>query len=486
MDGAAVVVRFERAFEADYRRVRQHLAQYIGEINQSPDGLSVRFDLLGVYGLKTSALDNLVVVDLVEGAAAPKSEDSQTDSLARLRVRTGVHPGFTRVVFDWTVDVSYTVSREEGRVTVAFGRAATVDLAALNRRPPRWIGSAAARIEGGGLTVEIGVPESARLRDFRSGTKVVVDILGKAEEQPAEEAAVPEPAQEPVPAPEPEPEPQSAPAPEPEPAPELAPAEDSPPPQPAAVAATAEPAPIAQGEPARLLPEDLEPAPGAEPEAEPAAVAQREIAVTFPETEGLLRVAIAWRAPVAAAVFERAGHVWAVFDQPARATVEPIPPELSQTLSLAEQVENSNGTALRFKVRDGLHPSVGLRNGIWEIDFAPQAGVLQTVIGVERESVPGRGPRVFLPVAEAGNPVDIEDPEVGDRLAVVPVHGVGQGVQTARDFVEFAVLPTAQGVLVRSCRGGGGSQRLRARFQSFRSGRSQMSFLGLSYSLSRS
>ena len=41
-------------------------------------------------------------------------------------------------------------------------------------------------------------------------------------------------------------------------------------------------------------------------------------------------------------------------------------------------------------------------------------------------------------------------------------------------------------VLVRSCRGGGGSQRLRARFQSFRSGRSQMSFLGLSYSLSRS
>ena len=41
-------------------------------------------------------------------------------------------------------------------------------------------------------------------------------------------------------------------------------------------------------------------------------------------------------------------------------------------------------------------------------------------------------------------------------------------------------------VLVRLCRGGGCSQRLRARFQSFRRGRSQMSFLGLSYSLSRS
>ena len=50
-------------------------------------------------------------------------------------------------------------------------------------------------------------------------------------------------------------------------------------------------------------------------------------------------------------------------------------------------------------------------------------------------------------------------------------------------FPEFAT----SAVNVPSCGDDGGShQRLRVRLQSFRSGRSQMSFLGLSYSLSRS
>ena len=206
----------------------------------------------------------------------------------------------------------------------------------------------------------------------------------------------------------------------------------------------------AQGGPTRLLPEDLEPAPesaSASRDAGPGAT--QEIAVTFPETGGLLRLAIDWRSPVAAAVFVRAGHVWAVFDRPVRAVFDPIPPKLSETLFLAEQVGNSNGTALRFKVRPGLHPTVSHKNGIWEIDFGPEAGPLRTVIGIERESAAAQGPRVFLPVAEAGNLVEIQDPEVGDRLAVVPVHGPGQGVATGRAFLQFAVLLTAQGVAIQ-------------------------------------
>lgn len=183
IDNGAVVVRFEREFEAEYGRVRQHLGQYVSEIAEGEDGHSVEFGLFGVYRLKASALDNLVVVDLIEdGGGADTAEPAASDaapaagSADALRVRTGVHPGFTRVVFDWTVDVTYTVSREAGRVSVAFDRPATVDLAAINRRPPRWIESAGSHNEGDGLTVELEVPESARLRDFRSGSKVVVDI----------------------------------------------------------------------------------------------------------------------------------------------------------------------------------------------------------------------------------------------------------------------------------------------------------------------
>ena len=456
MDAGSVVMRFEREFEADYRRVRQHLGQYIGEITEGADGLSVTFALHGEYGLKSSALDNLVVVDLIDGARAAEaatSEDGETaaDSAERLRVRTGIHPGFTRVVFDWTEDVSYTVSREGERVTVAFGRAATVELAAINRRPPRWIESAESHIEAGGLAVELRVPESARLRDFRSGRKVVVDILGKADETRVAEAVPQEPAS-PEKLPPPQPAASSTAAPEA--APEaIADAPEPPPQAPTqaeseAAATASPPEAVAQGEPTQLLPDELEPTAAAGVQ-DAGAPPQKEIAVTFPETEGLLRIAIAWRSPVAAAVFERAGHLWAVFDRPVRAAFDPIPPRLSEILFLAEQIGNANGTALRFKVRPGLHPTVTHRNGIWEIEFAAEAGALRIVIGIERESEAGEGPRVFLPVAEAGNLVEIDDPEVGDRLAVVPVHGPGRGVATERTFLQFAVLSTAQGVAIQ-------------------------------------
>ena len=457
MDAGSVVMRFERQFEADYRRVRQHLGQYIGEIAEGADGLSVTFGLHGEYGLKASALGNLVVVDLIDGARsaeAATAEDGETAAgpAQRLRVRTGIHPGFTRVVFDWTEDVSYTVSREGERVTVAFGRAATVDLAAINRRPPRWILSAVSRIEAGGLAVELAVPESARLRDFRSGRKVVVDILGKAEETRVAEAVPQEP-------PPPEELPPAEPAAPSTIAPEAAPEAVADAPEPApqapaqaeseAAAAASPPEATAQGEPTQLLPDEFEPAAAAAGAQDAGGPPQKEIAVTFPETEGLLRIAIAWRSPVAAAVFERAGHLWAVFDRPVRAIFDPVPPRLSEILFLAEQVGNVNGTALRFKVRPGLHPTVTHRNGIWEIEIGAEAGALRTVIDIERESEPGQGPRVFLPVAEAGNLVEIHDPEVGDRLAVVPVHGPGQGVATERAFLQFAVLPTAQGVAIQ-------------------------------------
>ena len=404
--------------------------------------------------MKASALDNLIVVDLVEGGgvpttAAPITDDAEPATVATeaLRVRTGVHPGFTRVVFDWTVDVTYAVSREARRVTVAFGRAATVDLAAINRRLPRWIESADSRVTGGGLTVEFGVPESARVRDFRSGSKVVVDILGKIEAAQVAEATPQQPAPEEE-SPAPEPASPEAVVPDPEPV-AVAEVADTQPvaPEPTTEGDSVAPQSVAVGEPTRLLPEDLEPAPGdASAGADPAS--QQSIVISYPETESLLRVAIGWQTPVAAAVFERAGHVWAVFDHSVRASFDPIPAERSETLFLAEQVGNTSGTALRFKVRPGLHPTVIQNRGAWEIEFGAEAGALQSVIAIERESSPEQGPRVFLPVADAGNLVEIQDPEVGDRLAVVPVHGQGHGVAAKRAFLQFAVLPTAQGVAI--------------------------------------
>ena len=86
-----------------------------------------------------------------------------------------------------------------------------------------------------------------------------------------------------------------------------------------------------------------------------------------------------------------------------------------------------------------------------------------------------------------GQAVESSDPRM--RWSAQPPHLLPLLLFTAvLNLVQHGLserLPSA--VNVPSCGDDGGSdQRLRVRLQSFRSGRSQMSFLGLSYSLSRS
>ena len=53
-----------------------------------------------------------------------------------------------------------------------------------------------------------------------------------------------------------------------------------------------------------------------------------------------------------------------------------------------------------------------------------------------------------MPVPEPGNALAMIDPVVMDTLVVVPVIPLGHGIPQRREFVQFSVLPTAQGIVV--------------------------------------
>jgi hypothetical protein len=108
----------------------------------------------------------------------------------RVGVRTGDHPGHGRIVFDWTAAPAYTVETSEGRALLRFPGADRLDLAGA-RRLPRNV-TAVNRVEGG---VELMLRPGARVRHFRNGPKVAVDIL-----DPTPDAPRPVPAAEPAPA----------------------------------------------------------------------------------------------------------------------------------------------------------------------------------------------------------------------------------------------------------------------------------------------
>ena len=194
--GGRLTLRFGRPIEADYGRVTRALGKYVGSVTPGGDGRSVTFALKGDVDVYSFDSGSSVIVEIVDkaptgdkaadkaadkesatapAAAPPTSAKAAASGLPTVRVRTGRHPDYTRLVFDWPESVPYTVKQENGVATITFGRAAALDLKALTPPPP-FVGEARAGTGDDSVTVTLAVPKSSRLKHFLAGAKVVVDV----------------------------------------------------------------------------------------------------------------------------------------------------------------------------------------------------------------------------------------------------------------------------------------------------------------------
>ena len=114
----------------------------------------------------------LVAIFLLIAVALPAAAAEQ------VRVDIGRHPGFTRLVFAWTDQTGYTISRDGRIARIQFEKPGEIDITRMDAALPKLeFGSPIARMAGGGLALELTIPETAFLRHFRADTKIVVDIL---------------------------------------------------------------------------------------------------------------------------------------------------------------------------------------------------------------------------------------------------------------------------------------------------------------------
>lgn len=366
----------------------------------------------------------------------------------RVPLRAGSHADHGRLVFDWPRRVGYGVVQEDGRILLRFEAPAAFDLAAA-RRPPRNV----LGVEEAEGAVAIRVAPGARLRHFRLGNRVVLDLLdapagdepasvpplpaaarGAGRAAPAEPgAALPLP---PVPPAAAGPATPAAPSPAreiPPPAvPQDAPAAPQRPPADAVRAAeAAPPAPPVQAPP---------PAPAARPVRE--ARTSQAIAIPVPPETGL-------------ALLRRGEEVIAVLDRV-------VPLDLSAlrrhpVFGALDIVPAPEATVLRLPLPAPAHIVARREAGAWVLEPtreppSPDAPVLR--------AVPEAGPpaRIALlgDVAEgaAGGVVAITDPLGGLPLLVATLRRPGPGVALARRLPELELLPTMMGaaVLARSDR----------------------------------
>lgn len=480
--GGRVVIRFGRPIEAELGGVVRTLGTYLRGAAVGADGRSVVLTTTGDFAIRAFDLGAAVVLDLLEAAPAataaapaaatpatgpaapaarPTAGPSPTPASAAtagppLAVRTGEHDGYTRVVFDWPQSVGYTVNRGADAATILFDRPARPDLGALQSRPPKFIEGVEASVSGARLSVVLKIPRNSKVRDFRSGPKVVIDI-----QAPGPDAATGTPAKQPAPAPAAVAAVVAAPA---QPAPITAP--------PPAVAAAAKPA----GRPTPAPKPDAVPAPGQaagrptplipvtpsalSPPTEMATPQEgRRIGAAIPAVQmpsgsstgpgGAVSMRFDWQEPVAAAVFRRADFLWVAFDKEKAFDLNALRTAGGNVIRGIEQMPVAKGAVLRLDTVSGINPSLRRDGLAWILDFRQQPLVTQTPIEAKSQTNSAAGARVLLPVPEPGAALAVADPEVGDTLVVVPVIPLGHGIGTPYDYPEFKVLPSSQGVVIQ-------------------------------------
>jgi predicted negative regulator of RcsB-dependent stress response len=332
----------------------------------------------------------------------------------RLPVRYGEQGGFRRLGFDWNRVVHYEVRRDGDRATIRFDRSAVVDLSAIEQQAPGFLDGVTVRPSSDGVAIAVTLPPRARLRHFRDGLKVVLDILPPAAESAARVAAV---------------EPSAG----------------------RSAKAAPEPPPVKPTARAQPPVEAPKPVPG------PRAAATRQHRalpeVTAAREEQRLILRFAWPDEIAAAAFRRAGFVWLVFDRPADLDLGPVRRAGGDLIGGVELTPSRAGTVVRLAVAAGVNPRLrpDPDGRAWSVELArqPLAPAHRIPVSIERGEVGGASvPRLVLTVDGAGEALQLRDPEVGDMLLVVPVRAAGAGIDGVRSYVQLRLLKSAQGVVI--------------------------------------
>lgn len=471
-----LIVQFSDPVRDDPEKIVRALGGYVGSAHLSDDRRVVTFPLKGAYAVSTFTLGSAVVIDLM-GAAAQKAATAPaapvvspapaptvapaparaTPDAPLVPVRTGAHPGYHRTVFDFPAPVGYRVDRRDSDAVVTFRAPARIDTAALNAALPQPLRGVTVAPSSNTLAVTLPIPTGGRVRHFTIGPRVVVDVLlpedvAVAADKPAP-AAAPAAAAEQDPmtaAPRPSAPPRAVQSGQTQAPPVSAPAPAA---DPAAAAAPASPAVLQPSAAAQALEDALRagnPDPVQAPAAGPAGTSAVD-AATGPEPAQRSRVAslsFSWDKSTAAAVFERGGYLWVVFDR-----YQELDIRLLRRLGVGivhhiEQRESRTNTIVRMIVEDGYHPSVRREGLLWIVDLMRQPYRPRTPVAVTPQPSSPVGPRLYLPLAEAGKAMVLLDPEVGDRFLVVPVVPLGNGVYPGHAYPD-AILPvTVQGVVV--------------------------------------
>lgn len=448
IEGGDLVIRFARPFTAKLDAISDRLDAYVSSAALGADGRSVVAKLKQPVAIKTFVDDDLAIaVDLTarggispppaaalvglapaagEPPAAAKSAPEAKPILVPLRI--GRPKGAEQVALVWPFHVDYSFAVADGIVRLTFRQRATIDNAGLAAALPGF----APRLEDkdGSTTLLLTVPKGMHVGHFRSGNEVVLEVTGTAL---AATSASPSTTKPVAPAPDAKAavKPPTALAPR----PAGAAAPPTPPQSLPPAAAAAPPASAA----------DVSNPPGAPDRAVPPA----SLVVHYAIENDHASLRFDWPMATGAAIFRRGMKLWVVFGAPTKLDLSEPVAKGQAMLRGIEQLAVKNVTVLRFVPGDGINPSARRAGNSWFIDLKVQPALSEAPIDVDVRPA-NQPPAVRFRVRQASRGVRLRDPDLRDTLLVVPVAELGRGINLARDFIDFRLLPSIEGIVMRA------------------------------------
>ena len=153
--------------------------------------------------------------------------------------------------------------------------------------------------------------------------------------------------------------------------------------------------------------------------------------------------------PAAAAVYVRSDQMYLVFDRPLAIGAGVITGSSAGLIGPIQPVLATGGSAFRLTMQPWLRPAIERAGTVWRVLFVPRVQPPRQELPVEAQPEFPLGGRVLVRAPDASSVVELTDPEIGDRLLVVPLPVAVQAVSIPSRFPEVEFLSALQGIVIR-------------------------------------
>jgi len=488
-----VILSLGSAEAPDAKRLAATIPNFVAAARRDPDGGALRLALQQPVTVNTMEageklfIDLLpmdwvgvppglpadVVAELAQRAKEAEERRRQQEMLEEflrsnpIELRMTSLPTFTRFVFVWDRPPQATLERSLKQAQILFDRPARIDLSGIKSRLPDYVESISSRLGDTGLEIVLAVDPAAPVRGFREEDTYVVDVsvppgvetdaaglhdtvsdMRSIRQAPtAASGGQVDPAG-------PETEAERG---------EAEPAE--------ADARDSQPDPIEQAVAPAQAPAEAVSDPDANPEDEPpvleaaapdpdvAAATPAEVAADATVTEMMIRpearrfgevvkLTLPFDRPTPAALFERAGALWAVFESPHAIDTRLLAETLGSEFGTVDTWRSGAVTILRIGLTKPTLSSLHGDNTAWIITIGDVSFESGEPIGFVRE-IGSDGQLQVVAAFPTGDAIhEILDPRTGSQIMVVTALGPHRPVPKPHRFVDFVIPQTIHGIAI--------------------------------------